>query len=397
MPTYYCALWIPTKHHIKQDPIITILPEIDISDNPDDIHFEKKKYENIIRKKYKKRVKSRVSNKINKCIASFSLNEENGDIFISLRHKETAEETKVFKLTRENFSDNGIMIYTYSVDDDNQFEAILGVKMHPSIYHNIKRFYHSHEYHPEEQDSLLEPFVRPYNGPDSIPPIKENDNEVLVHYLLEYEKKFRALSCSLSTEFNLWKKRVETCSFNPKDIKEKYQHFENKCHTQLGQALYYNCLVNSRYNTLFKPFSPSVHLPSLTEKCRGYYKKAINTKNYIEEIKLIRKKNEGLYLRFIENQTRKEAAIGAFTGVVFTLLVGAIPYFLNKEDTKAGVSNQHQLSKPPLSGDLNSSIANRDSLNGVNYYFNIIPPDSLPKGNLTPTATAEGLPSSVSH
>ena len=57
-----------------------------------------------------------------------------------------------------------------------------------AIYHIVKSFYHTHEHHETDEDSLL----TAYTSPDPIA-IKDPDNKALVHYLQLYDEEIPRL------------------------------------------------------------------------------------------------------------------------------------------------------------------------------------------------------------
>lgn len=202
----YCVFWIPTiyQHGIP----IPLKDEVngDISDNSDKNH-----------------------------IISIKL-QANRDFVIS---NETSQSITL------NFIDgsrNGLLLYSY--DANMLADTTLGFivdKMPNAVYHMIKEFYHVHEFHQSDTDSLLSAYES-----DSKVDIKQNNNPALNHYLELYQSKLKAYAnqiSQLSQQLNIITKKA-----SQKYIAlDAFKVVDDLCINAIGEGLYCNTLLSSKY------------------------------------------------------------------------------------------------------------------------------------------------------
>lgn len=207
----YAVLWMPTINHGNiVHPIKTIAEEKDISDRGDSL---------------KVRV---VFESDSKCISVHYLSGKEFVLFVTLNYMDE--------------SGNGMILYSYedAVMPDGDFK-FTGNEFPEVIYHIIKGFYHTHDFHEEAVDSSLKPFVLPSSDDFNF---KSPNNQALLHYLECYEKVLRGY--------------VAMSRFWFRQLRDK-----GKCENEYaykvlpqfflivkGYEAYLNTLYNSRYNTM---------------------------------------------------------------------------------------------------------------------------------------------------
>jgi len=127
-------------------------------------------------------------------------------------------------------------------------------------------------------DSLLSAYVSKIQDKVAI---DKNNNEPLMHYLRIYEKKFIAYAQQLSM-------LSQAIKNNEKVLKRKYRLLDNytliekKCQEALGESIYCNTLLNSKYFDC---------------DCKGQIdndiqrRLSLNIKNAVDNIRVIQEKN----------------------------------------------------------------------------------------------------------
>ncbi len=163
---------------------------------------------------------------------------------------------------------NGMLYYSYTYDNDNPYQKAIHIAIPKAAYHLIKRFFHRHEYHSREKDSLLEAYIKPHKIN-----IRECDSKPLQHYLKEFEiilsnrkEDFQA-KISIANQFDIveymqtvkkekwwWcKKKREAYRrqiFERLDTHRNYrQRIESLCYKMLGYGIYFETLLKSWYNS----------------------------------------------------------------------------------------------------------------------------------------------------
>lgn len=232
--TCYAVLWIPTFTH---KPFIEHPIKETIRRNISDLEDEKFEIE-------------------------VSLLEDN-HIGISVLG-DNGEKKDFLRLTCIGCSRNGLIEYSYeethlsnAESDGFQFTSEVFPE---AIYHIIKEFYHEHEFHDNEADTSL----RPYISKKSVN-LQQNDNPALEHYLERYEEALTDL-VDLTRDA---KNKIAEDSKKKKGCKEWLLSWltlmaaqnEKLCHYQSlgklimkakGFEIYLNALYGSIYNTKCK-------------------------------------------------------------------------------------------------------------------------------------------------
>ncbi len=150
-------------------------------------------------------------------------------------------------LTLEDSSSNGLCCYSYTKTAlDSQYSEGFGFtesKFPKAIYHIIKEFYHSHDFHNPENDASLPPFVSTKKID-----IHSDDNDALKHYLIHYEK----LLCSIAAFMHLWLDIIRTklnISRQSADLQDdSFQAFTEMCLKARGYEAYMGTLYRSIHN-----------------------------------------------------------------------------------------------------------------------------------------------------
>lgn len=266
-----CVFWIPTIYHQKIEPL----------------------------KDYAAIEKEDISDKVgHPCKLTLKLLEKE-HIYVELFYGEEKEEESFrFTLEREDNHRNGFFAYKYDVPDD-KFKSIRIALINP-IYHYVKGFYHKHEYHSPDCDSILDAYV-----PKKAVEIKLNcpDNTPLVFYLQQYEKRFKDFAEQLDYDAKKLLEETQKPENTAILIKEKYEAFNQRCMDVLGEVTYYHSLFYSKYNHSYKLPSHNIPLPNCDSESHcppqkdleDLYKSALNTENAISHIQLIAKKIESVY------------------------------------------------------------------------------------------------------
>lgn len=241
MALKYCAFWIPTIYHSENCPCIQNNISRDISDNASQRHH-----------------------------ITVTLNTDRGIVIVN--------NTGTVKLTYKTHSKNGLYLYEYDIDEESDSSLLFISKEMPNaIYHIIKELFHSHVHHEENADSLLRAYVS--NEPFDI---KTENNPALVHYLSIYENKFIAYSNQISSLCN-------TLLSNSMIITKKhlnlggYKEIERLCFNALGEALFCETLLNSKYT------NSDNHLSNIDHNKQRI--RILNIRNAVQNIKLIEKRN----------------------------------------------------------------------------------------------------------
>lgn len=211
----YVVLWIPTVNHIPipfDEPLHGGTRTENISDNPDE--------------KFPVRIKA-----------------EGKDIIISVSGAEDPELFEDFlRLRYEDFSHNGMVKYSFDSKflDDSEF-GFDDKNFPEAVYHMIKSLYHIHEFHEDESDSSL----KPYLSTDDIDIHKEN-NAALRHYLRNHERAVLDLVKNAKTLLRSVLE-MEKEKGMPDEIR-MYESFPSMYVMALGYDTYIHSLYDSIYN-----------------------------------------------------------------------------------------------------------------------------------------------------
>lgn len=177
-------------------------------------------------------------------------------------------------------SGNGMILYSYedAVMPDGEFR-FTGNDFPEVIYHIIKGFYHTHDFHEEAVDSSLKPFIMPYSKEFNF---KSFNNQALLHYLECYEKVLRGY-VSMS---RVWFRQLRNKGKG--DNEKAYKVLPQFFLIVKGYEAYLSTLYNSRYNTMCR----LNHLPIEESDEEGERKKklrqlAFNIENSIKFFKAL--------------------------------------------------------------------------------------------------------------
>ncbi|PXV59430.1 hypothetical protein CLV62_1352 [Dysgonomonas alginatilytica] len=285
---YYCVLWIPTVFHKKplRKPDVTIIKNVNISDIdniPHNISVDLDQDENII-------------------------------------IKSDSPDSHSILLKRIDYSNNGLFLYEYDIEDKKENRALIGDDFPFAIYHIVKEFYHTHEHHGEDEDTHLAAYTNKIR-----PDIKALNNEALIHYLRNYEKKFVAYLSQIQNAYAGLLSRKKESNKRYKLATDSHEAFSDFCCKVRGEELYYNSLNKSKYNTLCKS-----GLGNDSEEESQLSKIAFNIENALANIKYIEEKAHNEFgfdnAKISFNIAWLAFYIGAGLGLI-SIALGAIPFF----------------------------------------------------------------------
>ena len=207
----YAVLWMPTINHGDiVHPTQTITEDRDISDKEESLRV---------------RV---VFDSDTKCISVHYLSGEEFVLFVTLKYIDE--------------SGNGMILYSYedAVMPNGEFR-FTGNDFPEVVYHIIKGFYHTHDFHEEAVDSSLKPFVTPYSKEFKF---KSLNNQALLHYLECYEKVLRGYVAMSRVWFRQLRNKGKGDNENVYKVLPKFFLIVK------GYEAYLSTLYNSRYNTM---------------------------------------------------------------------------------------------------------------------------------------------------
>jgi hypothetical protein len=264
----YCAFWIPSINYGVPRLIgDAFTPEVDASD------VDNKNHEHLISVEVKLKEEE---------IEHIRVVSKMVDTTSSSLPREV-----VILLKEPQSSHTGMMSFSYEIDEaDEQMKAVDKI-MPTFVYHLIKGLFHKHEYHIEGRDSALKGLV----SEDPVW-IKGKDNEALVHYLGEYEKKFLTYRRVLIDKLSETKERYEQfkeTSFEDlqelflglDDARKLHSDIDALCHNALGESVYYQSLKRS-YDIC-------------REDSKSRQRLALNIQHALESIRLLQIENKNLW------------------------------------------------------------------------------------------------------
>lgn len=225
------------------------------------------------------------------CVCKLSLKlEEVNKIQVKLSFEEEQEDL-TFTLQRTDDHRNGLFKYEFNIAEKS-FEIVRMALVNP-IYHFIKGFYHKHQYHSTDCDSILDAYVAPMHT-DQVN-IDCPDNEPLIFYLKQYEKRFKDFADQLEYDAGYLEQLEKRPEYKDILYREKFEDFNQRCIDVQGEVIYYRALFNSKHNHSYRiiPHKTLNHecncesgCPSKEPSCE-LYKSALNTESSITRIKLI--------------------------------------------------------------------------------------------------------------
>jgi len=190
---------------------------------------------------------------------------EKGDF--SVYKKDKNQYVFLVELKREQISSNGLMLFSYNSTSNEENGFRFTSKEFPTaVYHMMKGFYHVHDFHDDDSDSSLPPFV----SSEKID-IKCADNKALLHYLNNYNKV-------ISNTVQYIQFAIRIARKNKEEIRpETRSNIQKLCLYARGYEVYMGVLYHSKYNTLC-----IIH-----GKDREWRHKACNIENGIRYIRTI--------------------------------------------------------------------------------------------------------------
>ena len=214
MSMCYAVLWIPTVNHLPipfEEPLNDGVKIADISD--------------IIGRPFNIKIQTNGKN-----IDIFTQNEKECDAF-----------DPFITLHFEKFSHNGMIKYSFEPKFFENGEFGFDDKSFPGVvYHIIKGFYHIHEFHENETDSSLLPYLSKKDIN-----IGEPDNEAIKHYLKNFERIILVL-VNLAREFSDMVQ--DKGKKDPEFVQKDFDTFFKMYIMVRGYDAYQHSLYKSVYN-----------------------------------------------------------------------------------------------------------------------------------------------------
>jgi hypothetical protein len=216
-----------------------------------------------------KKLKSDYLNKLN--IDGFLKTDESAEI-ASLRLRYDAE------------SRNGLFKYHYIIDEETSKDVdYITEALNASAYDLIKSFFHEHEFH-EDADAHIKAILERKDID-----LKASDNEVLRHFLEDFERKFKinarriaeTMDLLVNTEITDSKGKKTTDFDGLRDnLTIILSEAHDLCKKSLGEIIYYQSLYYSCYNV-----SGRYDHKSKNDDEKELHRIALNTKNHIDRIR----------------------------------------------------------------------------------------------------------------
>lgn len=257
-------------------------------------------------------------------------------------------------LKYEDHSCNGTILYSYNEKIYRQkpgfgFTAEFFPK---AIYHLIKSFYHQHDFHEEECDSILTPYISTQKK--GKPDIHKANNKALLHYLKCYEEMLKNTVTYVQILLNKMRKQTQNWTVTSK----QFNLLPKLCLRVHGYEVYMGTLYYSRYNTMCR--TDVCQIGKLQKELR---QRAFNIENALRYIKAVeyefdvmyQQKNTNAILAAaneIMNKTAEQAkdsiesteaaakessklsTIWAIGGIVVSLLLGIISLWYSGKTAK---------------------------------------------------------------
>lgn len=278
MTSYYYALWIPQyKRGIPSVKNRTLNSE-DLKDRPDDQSF----------------------------LVSGEIDE--ADLSIRLSYKLGDGPSRILLFQKTDITDTGFILYKLDLgEEDNDFLCnALRVSMPKAIYHYLKGFFHKHEFHDTDNDSLLEAYF-------STVPIDIRDAESLSHilkvYLQSYINKYggcvNLCRFSLNNVYNNLRKGIKI----EDSLSELNFVIENNKIVLDGESLYCDFLISSYIEQI--DTVQVKHIYDLRNELAHYDERLHQIESSISSESSIKIGRIGLLA----------SIVGAFVGVAFSLLL----------------------------------------------------------------------------
>jgi hypothetical protein len=212
-----------------------------------------------------------------------------------------------FILIQKQASRNGLVLYEYDEHllDNLLLQEIDRQAFWSAIYHYSKEFYHKHEFHDEETDSILLPYMNGCNN------IQEDNNEALLHYLNCYEKKFHNYQNYSKDILNRVEELFAKARF--KTLRECTPIWDDFFYRIKGSYIYYKTLAGSKY-----------FLPANQEE---FHRVILNAEHHFNKIKLIELKVDNKVHQIEDSLNYRLTMRFGWVSVV-SLFLGALSIYL---------------------------------------------------------------------
>lgn len=268
MSKCYVVLWIPTVNHIP-------------------INFDSPNFDGICRIDINDMSKSGDMSDRQAPLEVKVVAAENRNIEISVKRKSDDRDNENYKhfitLKYEDSSRNGMVKYSYepatlSSDSGFRFDECTFPE---AIYHIIKGFYHTHEFHEDENDSSQKAYIT--TGRINI---HEKNNDALRHYLSNHETTILNLvkwgKYFLRKAIDLEKQSEDNTSVTI------YSIFPKMYVMAMGYNAYIHSLYHSIYNEECKVSRTDVDHDSENEIAKSMRRRAFNIENSIRYFNVLK-------------------------------------------------------------------------------------------------------------
>ena len=270
--------------------------------------------------------------------------------------------TFVVELKREQISFNGLMMFSYQEVSEGNLK-FNSTEFPTAIYHMIKSFYHIHDFHDNDSDSSLPPFVTNHKVD-----IRNNDNEALQHYLRTYSKV-------ISDTANYIQFLIRRVRYNKKEFCYQTRDIIQKlCLYARGYEVYMGVLYHSKYNSIC----------NIDSKDRNWRHCACNIENGLRYIRTIeREHGEYIQQSFIDKvisdaadsvkMSKRSNRLGCFS-IIIGIISFVVAFCLSNKSTQEldSVSNmlKQRIDTIPAyftetNKDLKSLLTEQDSLRTI--------------------------------
>lgn len=244
---------------------------------------------------------------------------ENGNFTVSIKNDKLYD--LLVELKREQVSSNGLMMFSYKSTSNKETGFRFTSSEFPTaIYHMIKSFYHVHDFHDNDNDSSLAPFISSHEIN-----IQSDNNDALMHYLSKY-------SDIISFIVDYLRRAIRRTRENKDEIRpETRSLIQQFCLSARGYEVYMGVLYRSRYNSLCK----------IDGGDRDWRHKACNIENGLRYIRTIEHEySEYTQQKFVDkvikdaesslvssSKSIKISKISNYVGIA-SLVIGVISVFI---------------------------------------------------------------------
>lgn len=174
---------------------------------------------------------------------------------------------------------SGFLAYEAELPDvDDAMCRTMRIRLHPSVYHFIKRHFHRHHFHDDENDSI----ISAWSSDAPIDPTQPKEaNRLFKYYLVQYLEKLEQSSITLAAKYGELMKRTKVSRFKTflKDAKKLRKDVRETA----GEAQYAHALLSmsgiGTKSNLFGRLSSVIHdIETFRSKCEDLY--TVNNNEY---------------------------------------------------------------------------------------------------------------------